>query len=70
MPDIQFILKGEFIELYKLLKVTGVCESGGTAKHAISEGQVQVNGAPETRKAFKVRAGHRVKFDGQEILVK
>lgn len=70
MSEISFPLSGEFIELYKLLKVTGLCESGGAAKHAISEGRVQVNGAGETRKAFKVRAGHCVEFEGEKIQVK
>ena len=69
MNEISFPLTGEFIELYKLLKVTGLCESGGIAKHAISEGQVQVNGAVETRKAFKVRAGHSIEFEGGKISV-
>ena len=70
MPDLEFTLSGEFIELHKLLKVMGLCESGGMAKVAISGGLVQVNGAAETRKAFKVRKGHRVEFAGQGILVR
>ena len=70
MADMEFKLAGEYIELFKLLKATGCCESGGAAKHAIAGGQVLVNGAPETRKAFKVRAGHRVEFDGQAIQVR
>ncbi len=70
MSEMAFSLKEEFIELFKLLKVTGLCESGGAAKYAISEGQVKVNGAPEMRKAFKVRAGSRVEWEGKHILVK
>jgi len=69
MPDLEFKLSGEYLELFKLLKAAGFCESGGAAKHAIAEGQVCVNGVPETRKAFKVRAGHRVEFEGQAIQV-
>ena len=70
MTDIEFKLTGEYIELYKLLKTTGLCESGGAAKHAISENRVKINGIPETRKAFKVRAGHRIEFEGQVICVR
>ena len=69
MAEIQFTPSEEFIELHNLLKVTGLCESGGTAKVAISSGLVKVNGAPETRKAFKVRRGHVVEFEGQTIRV-
>ena len=69
MKEIEFAPSGEFIELHNLLKVTGLCESGGTAKVAIAAGFVKVNDAPETRKAFKVRPGHRVEFEGQIIAV-
>ena len=69
MPDLSFSLTSDFIELFKLLKVTGLSESGGSAKHVISESQVLVDGKVETRKGFKVRRGHRVEFAGQTILV-
>ena len=70
MSEISFPLKEEFIELFKLLKATGLCDSGGAAKFAISEGRVKVNGGPETRKAFKVRPGPQVELEGTTILVK
>lgn len=69
MEKIPFPLAEEFIELFKLLKVTGLCESGGTAKYAISEGQVKVDGQVETRKACKIRKGQQVEFDGDMISV-
>ncbi len=65
----DFKLSTEFIELYKLLKLCGLCESGGAAKHTIAEGHVKVNGAVETRKAFKVRSGHSIEYSGQTIRV-
>ena len=52
MSAINFLIKTEFIELYKLLKAVGLCESGGMAKQAIADSQVRVNGEIETRKAF------------------
>ena len=71
MPeDIQFLLTEEFIELYKLLKITGLAESGADGKYFVSEGRVRVNGALEKRKAFKVRSGMRVELDGQAIQIK
>ena len=69
MEPIHFVLTTEFIELFKLLKITGLCESGGQAKHAISESRVQVDGIVELRKAFKVRKGMRINFSGQTITV-
>ena len=70
MPeDIRFSLTEEYIELYKLLKITGLAESGADGKYFVSEGRALVNGAVETRKGFKVRAGMRVELDGQGIQV-
>ncbi|MEJ2197308.1 MAG: RNA-binding S4 domain-containing protein [Desulfuromonadales bacterium] len=68
---IQFELDGhDYIELHSLLKVTGLCESGGVAKLLISDGLVQVDGAVETRKRCKIRTGQIVNFDGQQITVR
>ena len=68
---IEFELAGQdYIELHSLLKVTGLCESGGVAKLLISDGLVQVDGAVETRKRCKIRTGQIVNFDGQQITVR
>lgn len=69
MVQIPFSLTTEFIELFKLLKVTGLCDSGGAAKHAISKAEVKVDGQIETRKARKIRRGQQVAFEGQMIVV-
>jgi ribosome-associated protein len=69
MEKISFVLTGEFIELFKLLKVTGLCESGGMAKHAISQSEVKVDGQVELRKACKIRHGQTVEFAGETIVV-
>jgi ribosome-associated protein len=69
MASLEFKLTEEFIELHKLLKLMGLCEHGGAAKHAITEGLVKVNGVVETRKAFKTRAGHAVEYQGEIIKV-
>jgi len=69
MEKIPFALTEEFIELFKLLKVTGLCESGGTAKYAITQSEVKVDGQVETRKACKIRKGQQVEFGGEIILV-
>ena len=69
MDPIPFILITEYIELFKLLKVTGLCESGGMAKCAVSQSEVKVDGEVETRKACKIRRGQRVEFGGETIVV-
>ncbi len=67
---IEFELDGrEFIELNNLLKVTGLCESGGIAKLLIADGHVRVDGDIETRKRCKIRYGQTVEFNDQKILV-
>lgn len=69
-PIEEFKLEGaEYIELKSLLKVTNMVESGGAAKAAITDGLVTVNGAVETRKANKIKAGMVVMFEGQAIKV-
>jgi len=50
-------LTTEFIKLDALLKVAGVADSGGQAKHVIQEGLVSVNGEPATQRGKKIRPG-------------
>ena len=65
-----FKLEGkEFIELNDLLKVTGLCESGGRAKNMITEGQVRVDGTVELRRRCKIRAGQTIEFQCHRIVV-
>jgi ribosome-associated protein len=57
------------IALHNLLKLEGWCESGATAKHAIEEGRVRVDGQIELRKRCKITAGQIVEFEGNRIKV-
>lgn len=67
----EFKLAGkEFIELNNLLKVTGLCASGGLAKTAIAEGRVTVDGQVELRRRCKLRTGQVVEFEGHTVVVK
>lgn len=66
---IRFNLRGDYIELNKLLKATSLCPSGGAANQTITSGVIKVDGQPETRKACKIRAGQQVEFDGKVISV-
>ena len=59
----------EFIELHDLLKVMGLCDSGGMAKTAIAAGLVTVDGSVEFRKRCKIRTGQIVEFQSRKILI-
>jgi len=62
-------VRAEPIELCQLLKFAGLTDSGGDAKQVIAEGQVRLNGVVETQKRKKVRAGDRVTYGAETLLV-
>jgi len=66
----EFILKTEYIELNKLLKLLNWVESGGQAGSLITEGYIKVNGETETRKRCKLRKEDIVELDNQKIVLK
>ncbi|SAL65579.1 RNA-binding protein [Caballeronia cordobensis] len=70
MPALHFTLTGDYIELHNLLKIMGLADSGGSAKARVAMGDVTVNGQVEMRKTCKIRAGQKVKIDGQTIHVR
>lgn len=69
LKQITFPLRGEFITLDRLLKASGLAESGGRAKTMVAEGMVQVDGRDELRKTAKIRAGQVVSLHGARITV-
>jgi ribosome-associated protein len=69
MQKTEFVLSGEYIELNNLLKLTGVCDSGGAGKALVASGAVIVDGQVETRKTCKIRAGQKVAVGDIEINV-
>ena len=69
MEAIEFQLKGEQIRLCDLLKLAGIASSGGEGKHLVAEGEVTVDGKPESRKTAKIRAGQFVECRGTRIKV-
>ncbi len=66
---ITFEVSGEYVELNQLLKLVGLCDSGGQGKQIVAEGLVQVDGVTELRKTCKIRPGQRVEFNGRLIHV-
>jgi ribosome-associated protein len=50
--------------------VVGLVNSGGEANTFIANGEVRVNDEVETRKRNKIKAGFKVEFDEQVLLIK
>ena len=70
MQIIDFELDGrEFVELNQLLKLAGLCDSGGAGKQLVAAGAVRVDGVLETRKTAKIRDGQRVRLGDVEVRV-
>jgi ribosome-associated protein len=67
---IEFKLEGEYIPMIQLLKATNLVQTGGEAQIVVSDGEVKYNGATDTRKRLKVKAGDVVEFRGQKITIK
>lgn len=57
------------IALNDLLKMTGIADSGGSAKHMVADGLISVNGALELRKTAKIIMGSVVTGNGFAIHV-
>lgn len=69
MDTQELKLRGDHIALCDLLKLTGIADSGGQGKLLIANGEVTVDGQPESRKTAKIRAGQTVRCLGQRVLV-
>ena len=63
------LLKFEYVELYKLLKIQSWVSSGGEAKQLIDDGKVKVNGEVETQRRKKLRPGDSVEFGGMIMTI-
>ncbi|TCV89004.1 RNA-binding S4 domain-containing protein [Sulfurirhabdus autotrophica] len=70
MQHLEFTLTREFVELDNLLKLMGVCDSGGAGKTMVASGVVFVDGKVELRKTCKIRAGQVVSVGDISIAVK
>lgn len=53
-----------FITLGQLLKLEGIIQTGGQAKHYLGVTEVLVNGEPEERRGRKLREGDKIKIAG------
>ncbi len=57
----------EGIRLGQLMKLAGLVESGGSAKHVLATGAVIVNGRPETRRGARLKPGDVIIFEGRKL---
>ncbi len=66
----KFELKDDYIELFKLLKVLDLVDSGAQAKYLIAEGYVNRNSEVELRKRAKIVSGDIVEIADVTIEIK
>lgn len=70
MQKLKFELNDEYVELNQLLKLVGICDSGGAGKVLVASGAVKVDGTTELRKTCKIRAGQLVTLGDVQIAVR
>jgi len=70
MTQLEFELDRDHVELNQLLKLSGICDSGGAGKALVAGGRILVDGKVELRKTCKIRAGSTITFEDVEIRVR
>ncbi len=65
-----FELKDDYIELFKLIKVLDLVDSGAQAKLIIADGYVKRNGEVELRKRAKIVSGDIINVADAVVEVK
>ena len=69
MSDNTIKINTEFIKLQDLLKLSGLCETGGQAKVYIQNGEVFVNDEICTMRGKEMRNGDRARLGNEEVKV-
>ena len=64
----QFKLQDEYIELFKLIKVLDLVDTGAQAKMIVADGYVFRNGEKELRKRAKIIAGDKLTI-GDDVTI-
>ncbi len=62
-------IDSDFIRLQDLLKLSGLCATGGMAKIVIQNGEVLVNGGVCLMRGKKLRQGDTAQYEGYLIEV-
>jgi ribosome-associated protein len=67
---IPLAVHGDFVTLTQAVKMAGLAESGGQAKHLVRSGAIRVNGEVVTHPSKKLTRGDRFGTgNGQEWLL-
>jgi len=69
LQDTKFEITGEYIELIKLLKATGIAEHGAAAKQLVSDGVVYLNNQKESRFRAKLRKSDVITVNNYSITI-
>jgi ribosome-associated protein len=67
MEEIE--IRGDTIRLGQLLKLAGLAGSGADAKRLLLEGDVTVNGEPESRRGRQLHRGDTVGVGAEQVRV-
>jgi ribosome-associated protein len=67
MQQLRFELDRDHVELNQLLKLAGLCDSGGAGKALVASGAVSVDGHRELRQTSKIPAGQGVQAGDTRI---
>ena len=62
-------LRDEFIKLGQALKAANLVEDGVEAIYVIQDGEVLVNGEPDTRRGRKLYDGDVISYQGEEVKI-
>jgi len=69
MNVLKYELRDDYIELFKLLKVLDLVDSGAEAKMIVADGHVRRNDEVETRKRAKIISGDVIEVADVKIEV-
>lgn len=62
-------IRTDFIQLDQFLKWCGAVQTGGEAKHLITNGAIQLNGVTETRRGKKLYPGDIISVDNRVFTI-
>ena len=65
--NMKIEIRDEFIKLGQAMKLAGLVDEGVEAKFAIQNGEVSVNGEPETRRGRKLFKGDVFSWNGEQV---
>ena len=69
MQPQKIAIETEFIKLDSLLKISGLCTTGGQAKTAVQSGKVLLNGTVCMMRGKKIKPGDSVEYGGKKLEV-